>query len=208
MLNANYLLARVKDAYEVPYGDRCMHEFVASASTLRRERKISAMDIAKRLLDFGYHAPTVYFPLVVAGGAHDRADRDREQGNAGRLRRRAAARFARKIRSSCTRRRTPWGSAGPTKFGRPRSRSCGGRSNLPAACPSTVADGPHNMAADEVLLESAVTGVATSTLLRLVRADAQPGLLSAGQFAPRRRPPGLPSFRPPPYWWSNARPRS
>jgi glycine dehydrogenase subunit 2 len=65
VLNANYLLARVKDAFEVPYGDRCMHEFVASARQLRRERKVSAMDIAKRLLDFGYHAPTVYFPLVV-----------------------------------------------------------------------------------------------------------------------------------------------
>ena len=65
VLNANYLLARVKEQYEVPYGDRCMHEFVASARSLRRERKISAMDIAKRLLDFGYHAPTVYFPLVV-----------------------------------------------------------------------------------------------------------------------------------------------
>ncbi len=65
VLNANYLLARIKHAYEVPHGDRCMHEFVASARTLKRERKISAMDIAKRLLDFGYHAPTVYFPLVV-----------------------------------------------------------------------------------------------------------------------------------------------
>src|SRR5437588_5920991 len=65
VLNANYLLSRVKDAYEVPHGDRCMHEFVASAYTLRRQRKISAMDVAKRLLDFGYHAPTVYFPLVV-----------------------------------------------------------------------------------------------------------------------------------------------
>ena len=65
VLNANYLLARIKDGYEVPYGPRCMHEFVASARSLRRERKISAMDIAKRLLDFGYHAPTVYFPLVV-----------------------------------------------------------------------------------------------------------------------------------------------
>lgn len=65
VLNANYLLARLKGAFEVPQGDRCMHEFVASARTLRRERKISAMDIAKRLLDFGYHAPTVYFPLVV-----------------------------------------------------------------------------------------------------------------------------------------------
>ncbi|HMC90035.1 MAG TPA: aminotransferase class V-fold PLP-dependent enzyme, partial [Gemmataceae bacterium] len=65
VLNANYLLARVTEQYEVPYGGRCMHEFVASARSLRRERKISAMDIAKRLLDFGYHAPTVYFPLVV-----------------------------------------------------------------------------------------------------------------------------------------------
>ncbi len=65
VLNANYLLARLKEGYEVPYGERCMHEFVASAAGLRRQRKISAMDIAKRLLDFGYHAPTVYFPLVV-----------------------------------------------------------------------------------------------------------------------------------------------
>jgi glycine dehydrogenase subunit 2 len=65
VLNANYLLSRLKGVYEVPYGDRCMHEFVASARALRRERKVSAMDIAKRLLDFGYHAPTVYFPLVV-----------------------------------------------------------------------------------------------------------------------------------------------
>src|SRR5207248_2454492 len=52
-------------AFEVPFGGRCMHEFVASARALRREKRISAMDIAKRLLDFGYHAPTVYFPLVV-----------------------------------------------------------------------------------------------------------------------------------------------
>ena len=65
VLNANYLLALLKGAYEVPHGDRCMHEFVASARGLRRERRISAMDVAKRLLDFGYHAPTVYFPLVV-----------------------------------------------------------------------------------------------------------------------------------------------
>ncbi|MGE3808155.1 MAG: aminomethyl-transferring glycine dehydrogenase subunit GcvPB [Gemmataceae bacterium] len=65
VLNANYLLAKVKDKYEVPYGNRCMHEFVASARTIRREKKISAMEVAKRLLDYGYHAPTVYFPLVV-----------------------------------------------------------------------------------------------------------------------------------------------
>jgi glycine dehydrogenase subunit 2 len=65
VLNANYLLSRLKGVFDVPHGDRCMHEFVASARILRRERKISAMDIGKRLLDFGYHAPTVYFPLVV-----------------------------------------------------------------------------------------------------------------------------------------------
>jgi glycine dehydrogenase subunit 2 len=65
VLNANYLLSRVRGQYEVPYGQRCMHEFVASARNLRREKRISAMDIAKRLLDSGYHAPTVYFPLVV-----------------------------------------------------------------------------------------------------------------------------------------------
>jgi glycine dehydrogenase subunit 2 len=65
VLNANYLRARLKDVYEVPHAGPCMHEFVASARTLRRTRKISAMDVAKRLLDFGFHAPTVYFPLVV-----------------------------------------------------------------------------------------------------------------------------------------------
>jgi glycine dehydrogenase subunit 2 len=66
VLNANYLLSRIKHVYEVPHGERCMHEFVASVRTLRKERKISAMDIGKRLLDYGFHAPTVYFPLVVA----------------------------------------------------------------------------------------------------------------------------------------------
>lgn len=65
VLNANYLLSRLRKAYEVPHGQTCMHEFVASARQLRRERRISAMDIAKRLLDYGFHAPTVYFPLVV-----------------------------------------------------------------------------------------------------------------------------------------------
>ena len=65
VLNANYLLSRVKHILPVPHGDRCMHEFVASASRLKKEKQISAMDIAKRLLDFGFHAPTVYFPLTV-----------------------------------------------------------------------------------------------------------------------------------------------
>jgi len=65
VLNANYLLSRMKHILPVPHGDRCMHEFVASASTLKTRRGITAMDIAKRLLDRGFHAPTVYFPLIV-----------------------------------------------------------------------------------------------------------------------------------------------
>lgn len=65
LLNANYLRARLLDVLPVPSGEYCMHEFVASAKRLKEERGISAMDIAKRLLDYGYHAPTVYFPLVV-----------------------------------------------------------------------------------------------------------------------------------------------
>jgi glycine dehydrogenase subunit 2 len=65
VLNANYLLSRVKHILPVPQGDRCMHEFVASADELKNGKGISAMDIAKRLLDHGFHAPTVYFPLTV-----------------------------------------------------------------------------------------------------------------------------------------------
>jgi glycine dehydrogenase subunit 2 len=65
VLNANYLLSQVQQFLPVPQGDRCMHEFVATASDLKSQRGISAMDIAKRLLDYGFHAPTVYFPLTV-----------------------------------------------------------------------------------------------------------------------------------------------
>ena len=65
VLNANYLLSRVRHFLPVPHGERCMHEFVASAAKLKAERDVSAMDIAKRLLDHGFHAPTVYFPLTV-----------------------------------------------------------------------------------------------------------------------------------------------
>ncbi|MGC3968202.1 MAG: aminomethyl-transferring glycine dehydrogenase subunit GcvPB [Pirellulales bacterium] len=65
VLNANYLLSKVKHIFPVPQGERCMHEFVATASKLKADRGISAMDIAKRLLDYGFHAPTVYFPITV-----------------------------------------------------------------------------------------------------------------------------------------------
>ena len=65
MLNANYLLARLKDAYDLPYDRLCMHEFVLSAATLKREHGVTALDVAKRLMDYGFHPPTIYFPLVV-----------------------------------------------------------------------------------------------------------------------------------------------
>ncbi len=65
VLNANYLLSKVKHIFPVPQGDRCMHEFVASGQKLKTDRGVSAMDIAKRLLDYGFHAPTVYFPPIV-----------------------------------------------------------------------------------------------------------------------------------------------
>ena len=65
VLNANYIMALVKHVYPVPHGDRCMHEFVASAEPLKRRAGVTAMDLAKGLLDRGFHAPTVYFPLTV-----------------------------------------------------------------------------------------------------------------------------------------------
>jgi glycine dehydrogenase subunit 2 len=65
VLNANYLLARLKEAYDLPFDRLCMHEFVLSARSLKREHGITALDVAKRLMDYGFHPPTVYFPLVV-----------------------------------------------------------------------------------------------------------------------------------------------
>ena len=64
ILNANYLKARLKKMFDVPHEGFCMHEFVMSA---RRQKKkgVKALDIAKRLLDFGVYAPTIYFPLIV-----------------------------------------------------------------------------------------------------------------------------------------------
>ncbi|MGQ9490494.1 MAG: aminomethyl-transferring glycine dehydrogenase subunit GcvPB [Anaerolineae bacterium] len=65
VLNANYLQARLRGTYPIPHGDRiCMHEFVAQG-ILKDAPDIRTMDIAKRLMDFGFHPPTVYFPLIV-----------------------------------------------------------------------------------------------------------------------------------------------
>lgn len=64
VLNANCLLSRINSAYEVPFGNRCMHEFVASA-VKQKAAGVRALDIAKRLIDYGFHPPTIYFPLIV-----------------------------------------------------------------------------------------------------------------------------------------------
>jgi glycine dehydrogenase subunit 2 len=65
VLNANYLLARLKDSYEAPFDRLCMHEFVLSGRRLKRENGVTTLDIAKRLMDYGFHPPTIYFPLIV-----------------------------------------------------------------------------------------------------------------------------------------------
>jgi glycine dehydrogenase subunit 2 len=65
VLNANYMLARLRHAYELPFDRHCMHEFVLSGRALKREHGITALDVAKRLMDYRFHPPTIYFPLIV-----------------------------------------------------------------------------------------------------------------------------------------------
>ena len=64
MLNANYIRHRLEQAYHLPYDTPCMHEVVFTAKK-QKASGIRALDIAKRLIDLGYHPPTIYFPLVV-----------------------------------------------------------------------------------------------------------------------------------------------
>ena len=66
VINANYVLSGLKGGdYDLPYDRRCMHEVVISAHSLRRDYGVSALDVAKRLIDYGVHPPTMYFPLIV-----------------------------------------------------------------------------------------------------------------------------------------------
>jgi glycine dehydrogenase subunit 2 len=64
VLNANYLRQRLKGSYALPYDRICMHEFVLSGAS-QKAQGVKTLDIAKRLMDFGYHPPTIYFPLIV-----------------------------------------------------------------------------------------------------------------------------------------------
>jgi glycine dehydrogenase subunit 2 len=65
VLNANWLRHRLRGTYDIPYDRPNMHEFVASTTTLKKDRGLRAIDVAKRLLEEGFHSPTVYFPLIV-----------------------------------------------------------------------------------------------------------------------------------------------
>jgi glycine dehydrogenase subunit 2 len=64
VLNANYVLARLREAYRLPYERSCMHEVVFSGSR-QKAKGVKTLDIAKRLIDYGFHPPTIYFPLMV-----------------------------------------------------------------------------------------------------------------------------------------------
>ncbi len=65
MLNANYMRARLSDLFPMAYDRICMHEFVMTLEKLKEETGVSALDVAKAMLDHGIHPPTMYFPLIV-----------------------------------------------------------------------------------------------------------------------------------------------
>jgi glycine dehydrogenase subunit 2 len=68
VLAANYLKARLAATFDLPYDRPCKHEFVASASSLKARTGVRTLDLAKRLIDYGFHPPTIYFPLIVDEG--------------------------------------------------------------------------------------------------------------------------------------------
>jgi glycine dehydrogenase subunit 2 len=65
VLNANYIRVQLQDSFDVAFSELCMHECVFTAKRQQKAHGIKALDIAKRLMDFGYHPPTIYFPLIV-----------------------------------------------------------------------------------------------------------------------------------------------
>jgi glycine dehydrogenase subunit 2 len=65
VLNANYMMKRLEDLYPMAFAGPCMHEFVITLEELKKEKGVSALDIAKALLDYGIHPPTMYFPMIV-----------------------------------------------------------------------------------------------------------------------------------------------
>ena len=65
MLNANYLMRRIQGSFDLAFDRVCMHEFVLDLSRFKKETGVSALDVAKSLIDYGMHPPTMYFPLIV-----------------------------------------------------------------------------------------------------------------------------------------------
>lgn len=65
VLNANYIRHNLREHYEIPFDRLCKHEFVTSAINQKKEYGVAALDVAKRLIDYGYHPPTIYFPMIV-----------------------------------------------------------------------------------------------------------------------------------------------
>jgi glycine dehydrogenase subunit 2 len=68
VLAANYLKARLTGTYDIPFERPCKHEFIASSASLKKRTGVRTLDVAKRLIDKGFHPPTVYFPLTVEEG--------------------------------------------------------------------------------------------------------------------------------------------
>jgi len=66
LLNANYLRKRLETVFHLPYQEPCMHECVFT-DRFQQRQGVTTLEIAKRLLDYGFHPPTIYFPLVVSG---------------------------------------------------------------------------------------------------------------------------------------------
>ena len=67
IISANYLRVHMQDLFRIPFNRACMHEFVMSDAWQKRDEGVSTLDMAKRLLDYGFHPPTIYFPLLVEG---------------------------------------------------------------------------------------------------------------------------------------------
>ncbi|MCD6499173.1 MAG: aminomethyl-transferring glycine dehydrogenase subunit GcvPB [Deltaproteobacteria bacterium] len=67
VLNANYVRARIEKEYPAQYGGACLHEVVLSDHRIEKETSVTTLDVAKRLIDYGFHPPTIYFPLIVHG---------------------------------------------------------------------------------------------------------------------------------------------
>ena len=128
---ANYLKHRLADsgAFDIPFARHCMHEFIASSATLKRETGVRTLDVAKRLLDKGFHAPTVYFPLTVEEAMLIEPTETESS-------RRSTHSLTRSSRSRARRSRSPAGDrSAPHHAGPParRSRRC------PAARPALAA---------------------------------------------------------------------